>query len=112
MRDESGQATVEFLALVPLAGVVITAVLAIGACAAARIAADQAAHAAAVASIEGSDPVGAARSAVPDWSKGLVSVRATSAKVEVEVRPSHLPYSLASLVAAKSVLMSSAGHSR
>ena len=74
-RRERGQAAVEFALLAPLLVVVALAVAQLLAAGAASALAGHAAEAGAVALLQGGDPVTAARSALPGWSRRRVVVR-------------------------------------
>ena len=85
--SERGQASVELVAVLPLAVVVA---LAAGQALAAGAAAELAGHAAeagAVALVEGADPRQAARDAVPGWSAARMSVAVSGRRVVVRLRP-------------------------
>ena len=84
---QAGQASVELVVLGPLLVVVVLAGAHLLAAGAARELADHAAEAAAIAILQGSDPVGAARDAVPGWSRGRMSVRVAGRRVRVRLRP-------------------------
>ena len=87
MTGDSGQASLEAIALLPLLSVVVAAVLAVFASGAASEAADAAAHSAAVALIEGGDPEAAARTALDDWPRRATRVEVRGPRVTVTVRP-------------------------
>ena len=87
MRRETGQATVELVALVPLLVAVGFAVAAALAAGRASAAADGAAEAAAVAMIRGDDGAGAARRARARFPRGSADVRIRGGRVRVTVRP-------------------------
>lgn len=101
-RSCSGQAAVEVVALLPLLALLALAVGQLLAAGAASALAGHAAEAGAVAIIEGSDPVEAARSALPGWSRSRVLVDVSGRRVSVRVRPRVLVPGLASLLAATS----------
>jgi len=86
-RGECGQASVEFVAIVPLIVAVVLAVAQVLAAGAARELADHAAAAGAVALLQGADPEAATRDAVPGWSRGRLRVRVDQRRVRVRVRP-------------------------
>jgi hypothetical protein len=87
-RDPAlGQASVELVALLPLALAVALAVGQVLAAGAARELAGNAAEAGAMAIVQGEDPRAAARDAIPDWSARRVTVRVVGRSVEVRVRP-------------------------
>ena len=83
----SGQASVELIAVLPLAllvTVVVAQVLAVGA---ARELAGGAAAAGAAALLQDRDPRAEARAALPGWSRGRVTVTVRGRRVTVRVRP-------------------------
>lgn len=87
VRDESGQATVEFVAAVPallLAALIALQLLAAGY---ALTLADGAAEAGALARAEGGSAVEAARAALPGWATDDVSVFVQGGEVSVRLRP-------------------------
>jgi hypothetical protein len=86
-RSCSGQATVELLALLPLALLVALTIAQYLAAGAARETAGNAAEAAAVAILQGADGTAAARAALPGWSRDRAHVRVTGHRVEVRIRP-------------------------
>lgn len=83
----SGQATVELVAFLPLVALVAVVVLQILAAGATAELAGHAAEAGAVAIAEGRDPAGAARAAVPGWSRAGMDVRVRGARVGVRLDP-------------------------
>lgn len=84
---DSGQATVELVALLPmLIAIALIAAQLLAAGAAAELA-GHAAEAGAVAILQGGDPADAARAAVPGWSKQRMSVRVRGRAVRVRMRP-------------------------
>ncbi len=98
VRRESGQASVELVALAPLLLAVVLAVAQLLAAGAARELADHAAEAGAVALLQGTDPAQAARDAVPGWSRGRVDVRIDGRRVRVRLRPRALVPGLAGML--------------
>jgi hypothetical protein len=99
----AGQASVEFVALLPLAALIALAIGQLLAAGAARELAGNAAEAGAAAILQGADPVAAARDALPGWSRERAAVRVAGRRVEVRVRPRALLPALAeSLVATAS----------
>jgi hypothetical protein len=83
----SGQASVELVALLPLAALIALAIGQLLAAGAARELADNAAEAGAAALLQGSDPAAAARAALPGWSRERTAVHVAGRRVEVRVRP-------------------------
>lgn len=105
MAEESGQATIELVAAVPvllLAALVALQLLAAGY---ALTLADGAAEAGALALAAGDSPAEAAREALPGWAEDDVSVAVEGGRVEVRLRPPS-PFSA---VAERLVVTSSAG---
>jgi hypothetical protein len=86
-RHESGQASVELVALAPLLLAAALAVAQLLAAGAAQELADHAAEAGAVALLQRTDPAVAAREAVPGWSRGRLDVRVQDRRVRVRLRP-------------------------
>jgi hypothetical protein len=95
---QTGQATVELVAMIPLLFVVVLAAAQLMMAGAAGQYAGHAAEAAAVAVLEGGDPVAAARASVPDWSRADVDVSVHGERVRVAVRPRPLVPPLAKLL--------------
>ncbi len=87
MRGEDGQATVELAVLAPLLVAVVLAAAQLLAAGAANALADHAAEAAAIALLQGGDPVAAARGALPGWSRDSVAVDVRGRHVRVRLRP-------------------------
>jgi hypothetical protein len=84
---ETGQATVEFVALLPL---VLTVALAAAAILAGQVAAEhagQAAQAGAMALLQGGDPHDAARQALPEGVRNRTAIDVSGRRVMVRVRP-------------------------
>lgn len=106
---DAGQATVEFVALVPV--VVAIALLLGGLLAAqrAREAADAAAVAAAIATLQGRDAQQAAKEAAPGWTRVRVQVRSGRARVRVRWRG---PDALADLVDVDRVVVFALGQAQ
>ncbi len=84
---EGGQASVELVALLPLAALVALAIGQLLAAGSARELAGNAAEAGAAALLQGSDPAAAARAALPGWSRERTTVSVAGRRVEVHVRP-------------------------
>lgn len=90
LRDASGQAAVEFVALLPIAVAVALGILqALGAGAATELA-DHAAQSGAVALAQGRDGAAAARRALPGWARDRVEVRVSGTRVTVRLSPPSL----------------------
>jgi hypothetical protein len=86
-RSASGQASVELVALLPLAALVALAIGQLLAAGAARELAGGAAEAGAAALLQGGDPAAAARDALPGWSRERTTVHVAGRRVEIHVRP-------------------------
>jgi hypothetical protein len=86
-RSASGQASVELVALLPLAALIALAIGQLLAAGAARELAGSAAEAGAAALLQGGDPAAAARDALPGWSRGRTTVHVAGRRVEIHVRP-------------------------
>jgi hypothetical protein len=86
-RGIAGQASVELVALLPLAALIALAIGQLLAAGAARELAGSAAEAGAAAILEGADPTAAARAALPGWSRERADVRVAGRRVEVRLRP-------------------------
>jgi hypothetical protein len=95
-----GQATVEFVGMLPIAVLVALAVGQLLAAGAAGELAGHAAAAGAAAIVQGLDPRAAARDALPGWSSRRVDVRVRDREVRVRVRPPTLIPGLADELAA------------
>jgi hypothetical protein len=100
IRGAEGQASVELVALLPLAAVVALAAGQVLAAGAAAELAGHAAEAGAVAIAEGADPARAARASVPGWSRGAMDVRVRGRQVTVRLRPPAILPPLARLLTA------------
>lgn len=100
LTHETGQASVELVALAPLLAAAVLAVSQLLAAGAAQELADHAAEAGAVALLQRTDPATAAREAVPGWSRGRVDVRVQGQHVRVRVRPRSFLPALAELLEA------------
>lgn len=99
-RGARGQATVELVAMMPLLFVVVFAAAQLLMAGAAAEYAGHAAEAGAVALLEGTDAVGAARAAVPGWSRSAIHVAVEGQTVRVAVKPPPLVPPLARLLTA------------
>lgn len=100
LRAARGQATVELVALLPLLAVVALAVGQLLAAGLARELAGNAAQAGAMALIQGGDAAGAARAAMPGWSRSRADVAIHGEDVTVTLRPPGLVPGVAPLLAA------------
>ncbi len=95
-----GQASIELLAVLPVAAVVaITAAQVLAAGVSAELA-GHAAEAAAIAILREEDPRAAAREALPGWSRDRVRVRVTGRSVRVRLPPPALVPGLAEVLTA------------
>jgi hypothetical protein len=99
-RGQSGQASIELIAMLPLCAVVALAAGELLASGLARSAADGAAQAGAMAILQGGDPTRAARAASPGWARERLSVRVTGRRVRVRVTPPGVVPGTARLLAA------------
>jgi hypothetical protein len=84
---QRGQASVELVASLPLIALMAATVLHLLAAGAARVLADHAAEAGAVAILQERDPRAAARDALPGWTRRALSVRVDGRSVRVRLRP-------------------------
>jgi hypothetical protein len=87
LGSTAGQASVELVALLPLATLIALAVGQVLAAGAAHELAGNAAEAGAAALLQGGDPAAAARAALPGWSRERTTVHVTGRRVEIPVRP-------------------------
>lgn len=87
LSSVSGQASVELVALVPLATLIALAIGQLLAAGAARELAGNAAEAGAAALLQGGDPAAAARAALSGWARERTTVHVTGRRVEIHVRP-------------------------
>jgi hypothetical protein len=99
-RCVRGQATVEFVGILPVAVLVALAIGQLLAAGAARELAGNAAGAGAAAILQGTDPKTAARDALPGWSDGHVDIRVEERRVRVRLRPVTIIPGLAGRLAA------------
>jgi hypothetical protein len=83
----AGQATVELLGILPLCVAVGLGAGQLLAAGAAHELAGTAAHAGAMAILQGGDPADAARSALPGWSRSRVAIHVAGRRVRVRLRP-------------------------
>ena len=97
--EETGQASVELVALVPLAVLVLLTLLQVLAAGAAREYAGHAAEAGAVALLQHDDAGRAAERALPGWSATRLRVRVRGSEITVRVQPVTLVPGLAGLLA-------------
>lgn len=97
-RGDSGQASIELVAIAPV--VVLVGLLALQALVAgsAFVSVQGAAHAGALAGALGDDPARAARSALPEWSSGRVKVSVSGDRVRVKLTPRAIVPPLAALL--------------
>ena len=100
---ESGQATIELVALLPLLVVVGLAAAQLLAAGAARELAGNAAEAGAAAMLQGGDPGDAARAALPGWSRDRAVLRVDGRRVHVRLGPRTVLPGLASRLTATAV---------
>jgi hypothetical protein len=103
MRGERGQASLEVVALLPLAAVVALVVFCVIAARGVGAAADAAAAAGAMALVQSGDPAAAARAALPAGVAGRARIVVAGRVVRVTVRPALPLPGLAALLAARAV---------
>ena len=84
---QRGQASVELVALLPVAAVVAVSAGQLLAAGQARELAGNAAGAGAVALVQGADPRDAALAALPGWSRERVALRVDGRRIVVRLRP-------------------------
>jgi hypothetical protein len=82
-----GQASVELVALLPLALLIALGIGQLLAVGAARELAGNGAEAGAAALLQGTDPEAAARHALPGWSHDRAAIRVAGRRVEVRLKP-------------------------
>jgi len=99
-RGQSGQASVELIAVLPLALIVALAVAQLLAVGSARELAGGAATAGAAALLQDRDPQDEARAALPGWSRDRMTVTVRARRVTVRVRPRAVAGPLARLFTA------------
>lgn len=95
---QRGQASVELVAMIPLAVVALLAALQLLAAGATRELAGHAAGAGAVALLQRADARDAARDAVPGWSRTRIAITVSGPRVTVRMRPPTLVPGLAGLL--------------
>lgn len=100
---ESGQATVELVALLPVFVAVALAILQALAAGAAAELADHAAQTGAVALAQGRDGAAAARKGLPGWARGRMDVSVSGTRVRVRLEPPALLPGLGDRLAATAV---------
>lgn len=98
LRRCDGQASVELVAVIPLAFVLALAVAQFLAVGGARDLAGAAATAGAAALLQGGDPVREARAALPAWSRSEVRVLVEGRRVSVRLRPRSVSGALSELL--------------
>lgn len=86
-RDETGQSTVELVAMLPAIATVAIAAGQLLAAGAAREVAGNAAQAAAMAQLQGGDPSAAAKDAAPAWARDRMRVALKGRRAFVTVPP-------------------------
>jgi hypothetical protein len=99
-RSASGQATVELVAMLPLAALVVAAVAAVLAAGAASEQAGAAAEAGAAALLQDADADAAAKRALGTDAIARARIEVQDRRVTVEVRPGGMPAPLARLLSA------------
>jgi hypothetical protein len=98
--SESGQSSVELVAMLPMVAVAALATGQLLAAGAAREAAGSAAQAAAMAQLQGGDPARAARDAAPGWAKPRLQLVSKGRAVRVTLAPTTVLPGLSMLLTA------------
>jgi hypothetical protein len=86
-RSDSGQATIETIALAPVIVAIGLAILQLLAVGYANVLAGNAAEAGALAIAAGADPHDAVKQALPGWSRARAHVEVDGGRVDVHLRP-------------------------
>jgi hypothetical protein len=100
ISHQSGQSSVELVAMLPIVAIVVLATGQLLAAGAAREAASSSAQAAAMARLQGGNPVRAARAAAPDWAKERLEVVTAGRVSRVTLAPRAVLPGVASLLTA------------
>jgi hypothetical protein len=98
IRRCEGQSSIELLGAIPLLLIVVLACAQLLAAGGAGVSASTAANAAAMALLEGGDPLAAARSAAPGWAHPQISVRVSGRHARVRLTPPSLLPGLSELL--------------
>ena len=85
--NDRGQASVELLGALPAVLITALIVLQLLALGYSKVLAGNAAEAAAIAAAAGGEPRGAARAAVPGWSRARMRVEERGGRVRIRMRP-------------------------
>ena len=101
--EESGQASVELLGLLPIVVALALAVFQLLAVGYSSVLAGNAAEAGALALAAGGDARAGVREALPGWSRTRADVRVSGGKVDVRLRPPALLRALGERLTVKSV---------
>lgn len=99
--EESGQSSVEVVAMLPMIAIAALATGQLLAAGAAREAAGHCAQAAAMARIQGGDPLKAARAAAPDWARPRLDVATRGQITTVTLSPRIVLPGLSALLTAR-----------
>lgn len=99
LRRCDGQSSVELLGAIPLLLIVVLASAELLAAGAVRVSASSAANAAAMALLQGGDPLAAARSAAPGWARPRIAVHVSGRHARVRLTPPSLVPGLSGLLA-------------
>jgi len=91
LRGEEGQGLVETVSIIPVVLLLMVAIASLAVWMTAESAVEQAAAAAAVASLEGSDPVSAASQSAPTWARGALRTQSLGSRGEIRVSVRRLP---------------------
>jgi len=91
LRGDQGQGLVETVSMIPVVLLLMVAIASLAIWMTAESAVEQAAAAAAVASLEGSDPVSAASQSAPKWARGALRTQSLGSRGGIRVSLMHLP---------------------
>lgn len=97
---DSGQASIEFVALAPLLLAVVLACAQLLAAGSARELAGHAAEAGAIALLQGADPKAAVTEALPGWSRARIRALVEGRRVRVRLRPRTIVPGMATMLEA------------
>ena len=91
LRGDQGQGLVETVSMIPVVLLLMVAIASLAIWMTAESAVEQAAAAAAVASLEGSDPVAAASQSAPKWARGALRTQSLGSRGGIRVSLRRLP---------------------
>jgi len=91
LRGEQGQGLVETVSIIPVVLLLMLAIASLAVWMTAEGAVEEAAAAAAVASLEGSDPVSAASQSAPTWARGALRTQSLASRGGIRVSLKRLP---------------------